>query len=282
MNLNLTLSPIDTNGRLVDDLARLLQLFGINPSLPLESLQKLTAARWITKDHERWEEPETTLRTRSERAAFWRAVGNLPLYHEIWPTPTSFDHVLVLGGTLLPQDRKNELVVRLWEQGVDFGNIVHMGGDRQLNDKLDGTHLYGIQHPGGLPVTQSWSGIIGEHPQTEADMLYQLWHRSQIPSEMRMIPTHFVGASLTTGFRANTGDTYVQWLETNPTPGKALIVSISPHGPYQYWGAVHALRASGFEIHLAAPSAALGPQRMSYFTGAIPRWLGSYLRATCE
>lgn len=283
MDLKNVLSPLNADGNLRQELALLLELFGIpTEGMSLVDLRDLTMARWVSKGRERWELPEVTLADRVLRAEFWQLVNELPMYGEIRPTDGRYryDHVLVLGGSLYPQDRKNELVVRLWQQGIEFGAIAHLGGDRKLNEERESILTLGTQQSGGLPIMAGWNESWVERYLTEADMLKALWERSELPDEMYAIPTSYIGSEARDGFRANTGDTYKDWLAMCPTGSRVLVVSISPHGPFQYWDAVNILEPAGFEVHLAAPGAQLGPQRLDYFLGAIPRWLRSYLRAT--
>lgn len=282
MNLHLAYSPLGTHRRLRRDIVTLLRLFGIDALSPLSTLQDQAIARWVSPGRERWSEPGVVLRSRSASAAFWRAIGNLPLYHEIWPLVSSYRHVLLLGGTLKPQDRKNELAVRLWQQGIEFDNIVHLAGDRAVDPVRDAVSLYGAQQPGGLPVRQDWKGITLGLPETESDMMYELWQRSEIPTGMLGIPMQFIQAAATSGHRSHTRDTYHQWLSSNPRRGRVLLISISPHGPYQYWEAVRVLQPAGFQVHLAAAGAALGPQEPQYFLGGLARWLRSYHAASAS
>ena len=280
MDLKNVLSPLGADGSVRQELALLLELFDI-PALhmSLTDLRDLTKARWMDKGRGRWEMPEVTLNNRQFRALFWQLVAELPMYNEIRPTRSRYDHVLVLGGTLRPQYRKNELLVRLWQQGIEFGAIAHLGGDRKLNES-ESLQTLGTTLPGGLPTMAGWNeSWVGQYL-TEADMLKALWERSELPDEMHGIPTAYIGSDARDGFRASTNDTYQDWLATHPTGSHVLAISISPHGPFQYWDAVNALEPAGFEVDLAAAGAQLGPQRLDYFLGAIPRWFRSYLRAT--
>lgn len=271
------MSPVYSDGTLRAEIAAILQAFSIDPNSPLTKLSETAMGRWVTKGSERWEEPSITLDDHALRILFWRCVGILPLYDEMRPICDEFDHILVLGGSMRPQDRKNALVARLWEHGVRYANIVHLGGDRKLNATTESWAALRTQSPGGLPVRNGLGGPTGKY-ETEADMMYHLWQRSDLPAGLPQTPT-VIRASATTGHRANTMDTYRLWLRGNPTPGRVLIMSISPHAPFQYWDAVTALEPLGLHVHIAAPSASLGPQDPSYYLGGLARWLRSYCRA---
>ena len=285
MNLNAAalraaLAPVNGSGYLLSPLVTICKLFGIDPDQPLADVRQDMSARWIDPGKERWEMPEVTLDDRCRRAIFWDCIFELPLYHRIRPTCDRAGNVLVTGSTLRPSDRKNAEVVDLWEKGLGIGRIVHLGADRVLKFDVEGFEVLAATQPGGLPVRGGWYYQPSMPYHTEDDMLRVLWQRSVIPSDMMRIPVDFVTSTRSTGYRAHSGDAYGSWFEScRPDPGVVVLMSINPHGPFQYWDAVCALEPKGFEVHLAAPSAQLGPQKLDYFLGALPRWLRAYLRA---
>ncbi len=280
MEPKIDLAPINNQGLLVEPLGRISSLFDIDPLQPLTAVRDAMMARWVSPGKERWEEPEVVLDSRVRLAKFWECVYALPLYNEIWPGGNKFSQVLILGGRLRPTDRKNAFVARLWEQGCAFDCLALLGGDRPLNIEAEGLHVLSVEQPGGLPLNPSWvqRNIDMGRYATESDMLKELWLRSELPPGLRSIPIHYIRAQASNaGRRAHTSDTYRAWLEqVAPEPGSILVISTSPHAPFQYWDAVRTLVPHGFEVLIAAPSAALGPQDVKYFTGAVARWLRSF------
>lgn len=265
MNLNVTLCPVEADGRLTSELAILLDLFKIDIHQPLEDLDKELWERWVLGGKRR-HDPEKILSSRYKRAIFWRSVRGLGFYTELTADQVAFDHVLIRGGPPKPQDRTNELLARLWRQGVEFGTLTHMGSDKRLDNALESARLLHSPQPGGLEVDPCWQGIRRTIV-IEADASVELWQRSLFPAEMRRIPTWF------------TGNDYAEWLKADPRRGRhVLIAAANPQAPSEYWDAVHAFRGTGFDVHVIASSAALGPQRVGYFTGAIARWIRSYYR----
>lgn len=276
------MSPFVSAGVLRPYLVELLELFGIEADLTKVEFVDLVEElmeRWVTKGSERWLEPAVDLDTPEKLERFWELVKRLPLYARLLPRLSNYQYVLVTGGTLKPQDRKNAFVVTLARVfGIEFDRIVCLGGDRPADAKLDDPALLTQTLPGGLSPRPDYLGAIPYA--TEAEMVKALWTRSDLGDPVATIPVDFLVAERTTGHRAHTGDTLVQWHERyQPEPGRVLVISISPHGPFQYWDAMYRLADYGFQIDIAAPSAELGPQTLSYFTGAIARWLRSYGRA---
>ncbi len=276
-NLHNAMSPVDEDGQLLPALARLLRLFGVGP-MPLVELADALMGMWKTKGRERHEEEFVEV-----GPEFWEDIDELQLRCRITPEVGVFDYVLVPGGYLEGCDRKNAEVVSLVEQGFEFGAIYQLGGDREVDPDRDGLKLLTHTRPNGLPVRFWWRKPKALPYQTELEMMGALWKRSRRPRAVKRIPTYFVGASRTTGFRANTSDTFLEWLRmVNPTPGsKVLLVLPNPHAFFQYWDAVFCLAGRGLEIH-AVVLDALPNQEAKIFTGAIARWLRSYVRAVPE
>ena len=282
MNPASSLSPFDQSGRMCDPVVDLLNLFEIRFTGDLPKLVQLLVSRFITRNTERWHEPEVSLGTNIKRDRFWNAIKACPgLYHSANPTDTKFDYALVVGGSLEQLDRKNAGLVYQAERGVQIGRRVHLAGERNIDLKMDNPALLYKQNPAGLPVRPDWH--LSEPYSDEASMTRVLLDRSVIPAAVASIPADFVVAKKTTGMRAHTGDTYAQWVsQFQPEPGRVLVISISPHVPFQYWDAIYHLGPHGFDVDIAGPSAKFGPQQISFFTGALARWFRSFARATGE
>lgn len=271
------LSPVDADGRLTLPLAQFCRLFGHDPDKSLVEVANELMAHFVTPDVERWNEPEVVLDEEQLRE-FWEIIRTLDMYEALLPNLSEYDNALVLGGTLKPQDRKNAFLVELMDF-VKIGHIFHIGGDRELDPARDSIALLGETLPGGLVPQTAWQRDLPW--ETETDMVRYLWLRSQLPESVRAVPCDFVGAAATTGHRGNSVDGYSRWLdEFSFTSGRVLIVTIAPHAQFQAWDAVHRFVGDDydFEIDVVAAPATYGSQDLKYFTGAIARWLRSYLR----
>ncbi len=170
-----------------------------------------TQKRWLRPSgQERWEMSELS----AEQRAFVLEWGKQhDLFAEWKPTLSSYDAALVLGATTCRMQMRLDYLKELCNEGVRFGEIVWLTGERPLDHRID------------RPL---------EGCATESDAARFIWQTTDLPEEMRQLPVLFVAVPMFESRRPNTEDTIVAWLEMQPLAHTALFVSDQPFCGYQF------------------------------------------------
>src|SRR5262249_341267 len=108
-------------------------------------------------------------------------------------------------------------LITQFRRGVHFNQVILLTGQRFLDPKAE----------------EQYSPF-----KTEAEMVLFLWEKTQMPEEMRKIPCLLIDAPKQkkndgSWTRNNTKDTVIEWLKTNPSPGRCLFISSQPFLGYQ-------------------------------------------------
>ena len=139
------------------------------------------------------------------------------LFADWLPSSDSYDKALILGASTSRMQMRLDYLKKLWNQGVRFQEIVWLTGDRPLDARIDG---------------------LAGRCQNESEAAHIIQEESELPDDMRQLPITFIAVPMKgegpVRQRPNTADTIIAWLQTSPSPCRALFVSDQPFCGYQF------------------------------------------------
>jgi len=195
-------------------LLQLLQVMEVSHDGTLRSIVDATQARWIRPaGKERWEIADLPAEKKERVIDLAEELG---FFGEIVPKHGEFDYALVLGATVFRMQKRIETLIRLWDAGVRFHQIVFLTGQRPLDPSVE---------------------ALTEICDTESEAAEVLWRLAPVSEDMGLVPVTFVSApmfSTAAGIRRpTTGDSIDSWLHSGPKPGRCLFISSQPYCLYQ-------------------------------------------------
>ncbi|PCI78413.1 hypothetical protein COB21_00855 [Candidatus Aerophobetes bacterium] len=189
-----------------------------------------TQEQWLrSKGQERWQVREIASDKRKIVLDWSKENG---LFDDWKPCQNHYDKALILGcSTKLMQARFDHLV-KLWNEGIRFNEIVWLTGDRPLNKYVD--HML-------------------NRCNNESQAARIMWEETLIPKEMQELKVTFIAVPMHSAKgknkRPNTRDTIIAWAESESTPCQALFISDQPFCGYQYAVIEESLPKSfGFDV----------------------------------
>lgn len=191
----------------------ILQYFSVPHEGSWESIVLATQKAWLRPlGKERWHcLPQKTKEAKEVYPLFSR-LQLTSSYHAVQP---HYDYILIPGATVQVVKQRIRFLVEEWNRGVRFKNIVLLTGDRLLDPHFENMRTL------GSPSEELTPG-------NETQMMVLLTQQ-MFPPSWHSIPLIVVDTPAPTGRkRPNTQETFACWLERNPKPGKALIVSSQP------------------------------------------------------
>lgn len=187
--------------------------------IPSNEIVSSTQQLWMQKGKERWDFEK---RYEHLRPQLWPLFEEMGMVHEIKPTKTHYDTVLVLGAL---RNRVQDRVDYLVQTGITYNQLVFLTGERPLRESEE------------LPQLN-----------TEAEMVQWVYDHSPLPKD---VPLLIINVPMQGTKRPNTADTVKAWLNTHPSPSSCLAISNQPYVHYQKAVLNHYLP---FEIDVAGPS----------------------------
>lgn len=174
-----------------------------------------TQRRWLrAPNQERWEMAELSS---DQKLLVLNWAAEQGLFAPWKPLYKTYDKALILGAATSQMQMRLDYLKQLWKEGVRFGEVVWLTGDRPLDLRVDG---------------------LTDRCSNESEAAHILWEETDLPEDMRALPVVFIavpmkieGSSLK---RPNTKDTIIAWLNTAPHPCTALFVSNQPFCGYQF------------------------------------------------
>lgn len=238
---NSDLSLVTQSGTIKDEIYQLLELSQINCNKSLNEVVNATqktqgAGGWLRKPGaERWD-VEELCNDVSKSNTYMALFEALDMTKEIEPSKNHYTYVFLLGATIRPVRSRLAHLIKLWNSGVRFDNIVVLGSDRDLDQKIENeTVLY---HSDILPIKSDWKRPETP-PTTEYEMMKMVFDQVTLPSELDKVALLWVNTpKIKTAagiFRnPNTSDTIKSWLATSPQKGSVLSISNQPYVGYQH------------------------------------------------
>ncbi len=231
----------------------LLEAMEVSHDGTLSSIVEATQKKWIRPaGKERWEIADLSAKER-EKVIFH--AERLGFFQERWPERKEYEYVLLLGATVFRMQKRIETMIRLWESGVRFHQIVILTGDRKLDPRVE---------------------ALTEICETESEAAKALWKLAPIPDDMAAVPVIFIASPMieTGGIkrRPATGDTISSWLSTHPKEGSCLFISNQPYCLYQD-AVVRKMMPKGYFIETVGDEAEGSRQSAAVILDTIARWL---------
>lgn len=215
---------VDAQGKPSQALLQLLSLTDVEHDGSLSSIVTATQAAWIRKPGiERWEIVE---KSRENTESIHNQLMKLNLIDEIAPSKKSYDYALWMGSAYPCMQNRFASLIKLWEQGVRFDQIVLLSGARPLTDAE--------QHA----LVADFNLSDEQTPATEADAMQLVYKNSAMSESMKQVPLVVIDVPMQVTkngalARPTTGDTVNAWMELQPQAGTCLVVSNQPYVSYQ-------------------------------------------------
>ncbi len=173
-----------------------------------------TQREWLRPStQERWQQNELSAEKRQYVLSWAQKAG---LFSPWTPSQSSYNKALILGATTPLMQTRLQYLKKLWDQGVRFGEIVWLTGERPLDRSVDGP---------------------SEGCQTESEAAKLVWQRADLPKAMRELSVTFITVPMKVvdgaWKRPNTEDTLIAWGRIASSPCSCLFVSDQPFCGYQ-------------------------------------------------
>ncbi len=253
-------------------LVELLQELGIKHDGTLASIVPITQQLWLRKPGtERWHMEEKYANKRTRILELFDRLGCI---QEIKPANESYTHAVMLGATMHSMRDRFAYIIKCWNSGVRFDELVFLVSERPLDRQQEAT-LDPSNHP-TLPYKTDWQDVTHEWPATEHDAMQLIYNQTALPEKLASVPATFINTPMQKADhgklqRANTADTIHAWLATNPKPGACLVVSDQPYVGYQD-AVVRTYMPREFAVQTVG-AAEDNPPRIPVFLDTLARWL---------
>lgn len=231
------LKIVTAKGKPRQGLLHLLDLCGIKHDATLADIIEKTQHEWLRKPGtERWQNDDVPEKIARETAI--PCFEQLGILKEVTVTYSTYDYAFLLGAAAERVRVRLSFLVALWMWGIRFKQVVLLGSERPLSSVADSVPSLLNVPQVGLPTRKDWIAP-SKLPQTEAEMMRMIYDQVEMPHGMRKLPLVVINSSqIKTADgsfrRATTADTIIDWLKTNPKPGRCLFVSNQPYVGYQY------------------------------------------------
>ena len=136
-----------------------------------------------------------------------------------------------LGAFLIGVRNNLNNLVKAWNEGIRFDNLVVFTGERYLRKEAgqeDDIAKLCDPSQSPLPFKKDWKLPEGVKYDTEYDMMKLVFDQVELPEDMAKAllgKVTFVNALKGTNLRPGTKDCYITWLKNNPEPGTIFAVS---------------------------------------------------------
>lgn len=210
-----------------------------------------TQKHWLRKPgQERWEMLELPQKQKQFVISWAEKEG---LYAPWAPSNSLYDKALILGTTVPLMQKRLDYLKKLWNDGIQFHEIVWLTGERPLDPQMDG---------------------LSDHYQNEAEAARYLWKSATLPEQMQQLPVVFISLPMQGTKRPNTEDTINAWLKTETEPVKSLFISDQPFNGYQF-AVVKTNLPDAFTFDLVGPGVdpQCHPAAAAITLDTIARWI---------
>ena len=190
---------------------KLLELTGICKKGFFLKMIEETQQKWY-QPGERWDFHD---KFEKEAAEILPLIDEMGLFEEKRASFATYDYCLVLGGHLANVEKRFAFLIEEYNRGTSFKTLVFLTGQRPLD----------------FPVEK----LPEDSLTTETDMMKFVWnHMKNLPKGLEKLQPIIVDApALPVKGRPTTESTVIEWLKTNPKPGRVLSVSSAPYIGYQ-------------------------------------------------
>lgn len=197
----------EEENQFAEPLLAILELCQIDHEHSLDSIVEATQSAWFQKGKERWEFED---RYEDQKDRIFGLLKELQVLDEVLPDEESYDYVFVHGGLYTRARARFAYLSRLIKSGMQFKSIIVLSGERDLDPLLEKSIL--------------------QDAATEIEMMKIVAGETDLPEDL---PVEFVSACKKGKWRPTRGDTIIQWLKSEPKPGKCLAISNQPFVGYE-------------------------------------------------
>ncbi len=231
------------------ELCELLKLFEIQHDNILQSIVDATQKSWLRKPGlERWHIVE---RFSEKKDLAITLLSELGFVDEISPSKNHYRYAFVLGGLLSRITSRINYLIKLWEDGIRFDEIIFLTGERYIEE-----------------IEKN----VFPKAKIETDLMEGIWQATNIPHGMSSLPLVIVDAKTQEGKRRpDRKDTIEAWLSANPEVGSILAISNQPHC-FEQTLPLKTYLPSEFEVDVAG-DAVINPVPISLYLDAVARVL---------
>ncbi|MBA2307204.1 hypothetical protein H0W26_03680 [Candidatus Dependentiae bacterium] len=274
-NNNLSTVLFNEAYRPTDTLLQLLKLMNIEHDSTLQSIVSETQKQWLRpRGQERWGNQKEFTYTYDELS---QTFEDLYLIQEIKPACKNYTYAVLLGGTISCVRNRLSFLIKLWNEGIRFKNIIILSGERPLDNSIESQEI--IVHPNcaSLPLKRGWR-YKGKLPTTETEMIKFVLDQTELPHAWNSLPLVFINTPLQKTEqgavrRPTTHDTVKEWLtEHHPKPGSVLSVSTQPFIGYQH-SVLRALLPKDFVLHTVGNSIDSIDMTIGTVLDSLARWI---------
>ncbi|MRI33595.1 hypothetical protein EOPP23_11415 [Endozoicomonas sp. OPT23] len=257
---------------LISTLSELMSALDIPHHNNLHSLIK-ASQRWRRKpDQERWEVADLQLPAEKQRQVM-ELLSKLGLTGGVMPKSKKFHYAIMLSGTAPRMRARLQQLVKNWEAGVRFNQVIFLTSQRILNPAIDKIDELVASSIGADKTVEERSKAT---PATEFEAAQLVYFSTPMPDEMRKLKVHYTSTPRdwlgSRWQRKNTRQGMQEWLSTKPTKGSTLIVSNQPHVLYQGEVAYQEF-PPGFSIEMTGGVATPDNQNLINYLDALALWL---------
>jgi hypothetical protein len=220
-----SLTEITCDGSLADAKRVALEVFR-RPNNPKSNLRK-----------EPWTKPASPFDANFEQAL--PLFERMNFFEEVLPESKEYTYAIVLGGCMRWMRQRLASLVKAWNSGVRFSQIVVLTGDRPRDVEYENDFELNNRDNGIMPIKAGWC-LPNVLPNNETGLVQLLFDQADLPVEFAQLPLTIVNAPkryLPDGklVRPNTRTTIEHWLEQDPRPtvGSCLVASSQPYVTYQ-------------------------------------------------
>ncbi len=176
---------------------------------------------------ERWEVPS---KFQDQKKTFIPLLRDLGLVCKKMPAHNHYAYAIVFGGILSRVHTRIGFLANIWNQGVRFDQIVFLGSDRLLVDDIEGRiHLKKFLKSNKVDFEKKKIRF----PQTEIELMEFVFEYSKASQKLKKISKVSIKTPHGSQGRAPTGESVEYWMNTNPKPGRLLLISSQPLIGYQ-------------------------------------------------
>lgn len=211
---------------------KLLNYFKIPYENSFEGLVDATQKYWKRKENqERWQMDPVTVKNEAYVLSLINKIG---MIQEVSPQKKYYDYAFLLGAVTTTARPRLYHLVHLFEQGVRFGKIYVLSGERPLDPTRETENIF--LHPDETVLKTKQVNL--PLPKNESEMLRFLIKQYVFPKEFQKIPIEYISALMKKNkngelVRPRLNDIMAIWLKTKPLKGSVLAISNQPFVHYQ-------------------------------------------------
>lgn len=272
---------IDEKGRVCEPYLKVLEFLGthVDKECSAQKANKLSQQKMLRKPGvERWQIKETISPGQAKKIRpFLNALG---VIQEVIPSKQNYDYILIHASSIDSMRRRVAFLEQLYSKGLRFKKVVFLVGTRKLDPVIESEEKLFEETQSKVPFRDGWIAPI-DMVETEDKAAEIVWDQIVRNDALRLSNIEYVISDYVNDGqkirRANTRDTIVNWLRTQPAPGSILAISNNPYINYQHATMLSAFSensklSNGMSVETVGPAAQEGLP-IAIHLDNLARWL---------